>query len=181
MADRRSEPDRHADARRALIEQVSHLAEEVDALRGHLALLPEEVLTGRPVASDPSFKEIYFLLAGYDEQVFTPALERLADGESGDVEIRVPTEQEVLGDASANDVEMEEIIGLVAATRTKTAGLLQELGMEEWKQPLVVDGEQTDVFGLAYAIVQHDADLLRAAAYRLHESRLGSREEDLPK
>lgn len=174
-----TESPRNPETRRAMLKQLAHLKEEVGALRRHLSIIPASVLVGRPLETDPSFKEIYALLCVSDEKLYAPAVERLAAGDGASLATR--SDEELLAGEAWNEMDMEEIIGRVQSARDGLVETLETLPPARWHDSLDVDGERTDVFGLAYGIVQHDADLLRAAAYRLHESRLTSREEDLPK
>lgn len=174
-----SEPHRTSETRQALLEQLAHLGDEVDKLKRHVELIPSEVLQGRPLRTDPSFKEMYGLLAVCDERVYSPAVLQLAA--SGLVEVDASAEARFAGEGAWNEMEMHEIIERIRSNRSKLVDGLAGLSLEAWHRNVIIDGKTTDVFGLAYHIIQHDAALLRSAAYRLHESRLTTREEDLPK
>lgn len=170
---------RTRETREAVLEQIAHLGEEAGALQQHVGLIPEDVLTGRPLPGDPSFKEIYGLLALFDERVYLPVAARLAEADEARVE--TPDAGELLTGGGWNDLEMQAIIQRVRSARSRLVRALSDVPFDAWQRTVAIDGKRTDVFGLAYAIVRRDAELLRAAARRLHESRLTSREEDLPK
>lgn len=173
------EPFRTNEARQALLEQLAHLGDEVAALKRHVELIPDEVLEGRPLDADPSFKEIYGLLIAYDERVYGPAVRLLT--KSGGAQVDLPKIEDMLEETVWNELAMDEIIDRVRVVRSNLVKRLDALSLEAWRGEVAFDGDATDVFGLAYRIIQHDAELLRTAAYRLHESRLTSRDEDLPK
>ncbi len=162
-----------------MLDQLVHLGDEVAALHQHLDVIPNEVLEGRPLDGDLSFKEMYALLALFDERVYGPMVSQLSSAEN--VRAETPDEKALLAGAAWNDLDMHEIIDRVRSARSSLVERLTDLPLEAWHGELTVDGDATDVFGLVYGVIQHDATLLRAAAIRLHESRLTSREEDLPK
>lgn len=172
-----TDPFRNDEARQALLAQVAHLVDEMNAFTRHFGVIPTAVLEGRPVASAPSFKEIYGLLSTYDDEVYRPALEAAARGQAPDLSI--PSDETLLERCAWNERSMDQIVDRVKDARSRLVAALKALS--DWSAALTVDGEATDVFGMAYGIVRHDAALLRAAAHRLHESRLTSREDDLPK
>lgn len=165
--------------RRALIDQLAYLIDEVHALKRHVDLVPVAVLQGRPFEGAPSLKEIYALIALYDERVYQPALAEISANESA--HISIPERDALLSGRDWNEVDMEAVIERVAAARSQLVARLERTPVDAWRRTVTVDGKQVDLFGLAYGIAQHDAERLSEAAYRLHESRLTSRDEDLPK
>lgn len=167
------------ETRQALLAQLAHLGDEVDALHRHVDLIPKEVLEGRPLDTDLSFKEIYALLALLDERVYGPAVSQLSSSEY--VQIEPPDQEDLLAETAWNELDIREIMDRARSARLALVERLGELPVEAWNGELTRDEETTDVFGLAYGIIQHDAALLQTAAYRLHESRLTAREEGLPK
>ena len=54
---------------------------------------------------------------------------------------------------------------------------------EAWSRAATLDGEATDLYGLALSIVQRDADHLKTLAYRLHQADLRPPKpgDDLPR
>lgn len=167
------------DTRQSFLEQLAHTSHEVEALHHHLDLIPNEVLVGRPLDSDYSFKEIYALLALFDERFYGPVVGRIASQE--EVRIEAPDERVLLAETAWNDLDMREIIDRFRSERSRLLKDLNDLPINLWQEDLTVGEERTDLFGFVYSIIHRDASLLRTAAYRLHESRLTSREEDLPK
>ena len=167
------------ETRRALIEQLAHLADEVRKLRRHVDLIPESVQSGRPLQSDLSFKELYALLALFDEQVFGPALTRFS--EHGSARVDTPPQKDLLAGTGCNDDDLGAILDRVASSRERLVDQVSSLSLEDWLGQVTIDGDATDGFGFVFAVIHHDSELLRKAAYRLHESRLTTRQEDLPK
>ena len=165
---------RTAEAREELLAQIAHLIDETEALRQHLGIIPDDVLTGRPLASDPSFKEIYGMIAAIDEQVYAPALDALENGSEGSVSM--PDAAEFLTGSTWNERHIETLIDGTQSARAALVERLEKLDVDAWKRTVSIDDQRSDVFGLAYSIAQHDASLLQAAAYRLHESRLSNRD-----
>lgn len=176
---RSEKPDRSEADRRVLIEQLSLLVDEVEALRSHIGLIPDVVISARPLDSEPSFNEIYLLLARFDEDVYVPAVEQLT--QEGAVDLVLPKDDEYLSDEPAPEQDFTTTIDRVQTARRRLVALLDRIPLESWSRRVVLESQETDLFGLTYAIAQHDAALQQAAAYRLHESRLTSRDDDLPK
>ncbi len=174
-----SDVPRTAGVRQALLDQLAYLIDETALLRKHVGRIPESVLQGRPIESELSFLEMYVSLYLFDEKVYSPAVARL--GEGRDVSLDVPGEREMLDDAAPERTEIETVLDLIGTARTELAALFSGLDVHGWQGPVTIDGAATDGFGLAHHVIQHDVDLLRRAATRLHESRLTSRTEDIPK
>ena len=78
-------------------------------------------------------------------------------------------------------MNLDALLVRVEQARSELVRRLAELDLHAWQAPLKVGADTTDLFGLAYHIIRRDTDLLRTAAERLYESRLASREQDLPK
>lgn len=161
---------RSAEARDALLHQLAHLIDELEAIKPQLDLIPPEVLTGRPVESDPSFVEIYGLIASLDEAIISQAIRQIEDD---DAVVFTSSAEELLEETLWNEKDTVAVLEEVRSKRSDLIAGLEQLSVEQWLLPVTIDGERTDLFGLAYHIIQHDAALLRAAAFRLHESRLG--------
>src|SRR5690554_4031017 len=92
MQNERANPRTLEEIREAVLDQLAHLIDEVEALRIHVDLVSQEVLSGRPTPDSLTFKEIYALLASFDGRVFTPAVERLRSGDN--VHVRLPAESD---------------------------------------------------------------------------------------
>ena len=174
-----SDVPRTAGVRQALLDQLAYLIDETAVLREHIGRIPESVLEGRPIESDLSFLEMYVALYLFDEKVYSPAVARLAEGK--DVFLDVPGERKMLDDAAPERMEIEAVLDHISTARTGLAALFSGLDIHAWQAPVTINGAATDVFGLAHHVIGHDVDLLRRAATRLHESRLTSRREDIPK
>ena len=174
-----SDVPRTAGVRQALLDQLAYLIDETALLRKHVGRIPESVLQGRPIESELSFLEMYVSLYLFDEKVYSPAVARL--GEGRDVSLDVPGEREMLDDAAPERTEIETVLDRIGTARTELAALFSGLDVHGWQGPVTIDGAATDGFGLTHHVIQHDVDLLRRAATRLHESRLTSRTEDIPK
>lgn len=179
LMDARHPLPRTAETRQVLLDQLAHLSEEAAAMKRWVDLVPPQVLEGRPLDSDPSIKEIYGMLADCDERVYEPAV--LQCTRSNEVSIEAPDEADLLEEAAWNDMDMLDLLDRVRSARSRLVERLAGLPAELWRRKKITLGEATDVYGLAHHIIQHDALLLRTAAYRLHESKLTTRDQDLPK
>ncbi len=174
-----SDVPRTAGVRQALLDQLAYLIDETTVLRKHLGRIPESVLEGRPIESELSFLEMYVSLYLFDEKVYSPAVARLAEGK--DVSFDVPGAREMIDDVAPECTGIEAVLDHIGMARSGLAALFSGLDVHAWTCPVTINGAATDVFGLAHHVIRHDVDLLRRAATRLHESRLTSRREDIPK
>ncbi len=54
---------------------------------------------------------------------------------------------------------------------------------DAWSRRVILDGAETDLYGLLLAVVQRDAEHLKTLAYRLHQADLRPRdaESELPR
>lgn len=153
-----------------MLEQLEYLIEEVEALKTQLKLVPIDVLAARPLDSDLSLKEIYAMLARRDEEVFVPVIRRIGEGRWLDV--NVPDGESLLQSTDWNGSEMHAILGRVQRARRELVEALRSLDAGHYGMPVRLNGENTDLLGLAYWITQQDAALLQRAAHRLHDSHL---------
>ncbi|MEM9665940.1 MAG: DinB family protein [Bacteroidota bacterium] len=156
----------HPDLRSALLDQVAYLLEEVEALRPIVDRIPEPLQVARPLGKEPSIREYYGLIADRD------AHERLAW-----VQQQTGTAPSVgTADTDWNALPMRTILDRLAEARTQLTQALRSLPDAAWA---------TTGAGSAYAFVhtllQEDTDVLRTLGYRMHESHMTSRNEDLPK
>ena len=87
------------------------------------------------------------------------------------------------GDGGANSRSLDDLLGDLRAARAALRQSFQAVLPEAWTRTLVLDGQPTDLYGLALAVVQRDADRLKNLAYRLHEADLSPRTpaDDLPR
>ncbi len=160
--------------------QCAYLVDEVRALEPLLrARVSETFLEARPLGAW-SIKEILGHLADVDRHVFRPRLQQLASESNPQFE---PYDQEALVVASGwQDLPLADILDTVCRERVETIALLEALSDDLLgRMGRTADGREQDVLGLAAEIARHDAHHLRAIAYRLHESHISARADDLPK
>lgn len=146
------------DARReAALEQVRLLLDEAAALGPLLAGLPRAVLTARPFVPEPPVGA-------------RSVLEALVDLAAED-----HARLRALGRVPPPLPEAEEPGAVLAGLRAARAALAEALE--------AMDGAAWAARGeaLALEVARHDAAVLRALTWRLHEAHLTEREEDLPK
>ncbi len=174
-----SDAPRTAGVRQALLDQLAYLIDEADVLRKHLGRIPESVLEGKPTASDLSFREMYVALYLFDEKIYSPAATRLAKAKT--VSLDVPDARNLLDQFAPERADMDVALDRIRSARSELGALFARLDLKAWTGLVVIQGSATDLFGLARHVIRHDVELLRAAATRLHESRLTSRKEDIPK
>jgi len=168
-----------AQLRTAQQEQLKYLIDEVEALKEVIDRVPEPLQRDKPMGKELSLREIYGVLAQADARTHVPLIERMV-AEDNPV-ITPPSDEARADNASWNEHAMEEILSKLQAARKRLVDTLQALPAEAWTRTATVDDTTRDVYGVAHAIIQRDAELLRTAGYRLHESHLTDREEDLPK
>lgn len=173
-----SEVDQEA-LRTRLLDQLAYLCDEVVALQPIVDRIPEEVQSGRPIDSDLSIKEIFGLLVTINRHVYLPALQQMiADDEPTFSD--TPT-AELLADTDWNAHSIPSILEAIAEARRSVVAFLQALPATEWQRTATFDDQKRDIYGVAHSITQQDVTYLSAIGYRLHESKLTSRAEDLPK
>lgn len=150
-----------AHRREALLGQLEWLVSEAEALEPLLKDLPKWAFEQAPTEEARSVKETFALLHAIDERVTLTWLERLESG--GDVSLETP---KALPLDTESDVAV--LLGRLRASRSRVVEWLRKWDERQWKQSLTMDGQETNVYGLALAIAQRDADLLRDVAYQLH-------------
>ncbi|MEX0747190.1 MAG: hypothetical protein WD275_04255 [Rhodothermales bacterium] len=150
--------------RQSLLGQMAHFADELRALRTQVHLIPDEILTGRPLERDLSIKEIYSLLVAYDEFVYEPAAKAvLMREESSPAQ---PDDSVLLERSGLLELDIDAILRRGEAARVRLLVILDSL--TDWSRS--VGGEAMDIRRLAYSIIQHDTMLLREAATRLYDA-----------
>jgi hypothetical protein len=159
--------------RQSLLDQVRYLIDEIDALRRHIVILSDVVISSRPLPEELSIKEIYALLACYDEAVHLPALRRAK--EEGQLEVDVPENELLLGGTNWNEMPIGDILTHVETARRSIVRELENLATADLGRTILIEGRETDLYGLIYSITQHDVALLQVVATRLNESRLTNR------
>lgn len=173
------EKQQNTELQDALLDQLAYLVHEVEALRAIVARVPEAVLEGRPYEGERSIKEMYGILAAADTAVFLPRLRRMV---AADLPAFEPADDEALRTQEAwNDHAMDALLDRIRAGRTELLDFLRSLPPAAWDRQVDAGAERRTVYTFAHHIIQHDAELLRAVGYRLHESHLTERAEDLPK
>ena len=181
--DRYAAPPRDAKTlaarREALLDQLGWLEDEAAALAPLLADLPAWAVDQAPLETELSAKETFAALEALDRDVYPAWLARLQAEDAPELATPAPLPR-VEG---ANDRTLDALLADLRAARADLRRTLEAVPPEAWGRRAVLDGTPTDLYGLALAIVQRDADHLKALAYRLHEADLRPRTpgDDLPK
>ena len=170
--DRYSEPPRDAKTlaarREALLDQLGWLEDEAAALAPLLAGLPAWAVEQAPLPTDLSAKETFAALTTLDREVYPAWLARLQAEDAPEV----ATPHPLPGTDGANDRTLDALLDALRHARETLRGEMEAVDPDAWARPIVVDGERTDLYGLALLIVRRDADHLKELAYRLHEADL---------
>ncbi|MDX1419744.1 MAG: hypothetical protein R3181_07235 [Rubricoccaceae bacterium] len=176
--DRYREPSRDpaavADRRAALLDQLGWLADEAAALAPVLGRLPAWALEGAPLPGDRSVKETLAHLARLDREGYPRWLGALEAGEA----LAAP---EVPRAPRANERDVDALIEDLRRARADLIARVEVIPEPAWAREGALEGEPVRLDDLLLRIVRHDADALRALAYRLHEAKLTDRPQDLPK
>lgn len=162
----RFDPDEN---REPLIGQVRHLVDEIDALEEQVRSVPDDVLSTSPLEHEPSIKELYALIGLYDGGVYLPALRamtsndrpRLSEGEDADL----------LEGCAWDEEPFPAVLNFVREARMELIEFVSALPNEAWNRRAIVGERSVTLFEVVHAIVHHDAQILRAAARRMHDSR----------
>jgi len=177
MSEQNAQDREHA--RAALIDQLTHLIDEMEMLDSIIGRVPEEVLSGRPWEGEWTIKELYGLLAAADEQIRLPNLQAVVSEDNPTLE---PLNEAALMSLETwNAWEIHAILERIRNARTALVNFLRALPPDEWMRTGLLGDVREDVYAIAFRITQEDTDYLRALGYRLHESNLTSRPRDLPK
>lgn len=175
----RSEP-RADEVREALLDQLAHLIDEIEALKGVIDRVPSSLQEARPFGDEPSIKELYGLLAIADEQVHLPHLQRMIAVDTPQFHAP-PAPDELIAQERWHDHSINVILERVQAARRELVDFLRALPAENWARTGRFGEDERDVYTVAHSITQRDAKRLRTIGYRLHESHLTERPSDLPK
>jgi len=164
--------------RAALLEQLAHLVDEIEALQTVVGDLPEQIKSGRPGPDTLTMKELYAAIATLDAEVRRPRVEQI-------VETEAPTfapfdVDEEVRDAGWNDESIGDILDRVRAARAALVDHLESLPLEAWHRSATLDGEPVTLFTFVHRIMQADLERLRDLGYRLHGAHLSDRDEPLP-
>jgi len=172
MLDRYAEPPRDAATlaarREALLDQLGWLEDEAAALAPLLAGLPAWAVEQTPLPTDLSAKETFAALAALDREVYPDWIARLQTEDAPTVETPSP----LPGTEGANETALDALLDALRQSRAALRETLEVVPAEAWSRRVTLDGTETDLYGLALAIVQRDADHLKELAYRLHEADL---------
>ena len=175
--DRYREPSREpsvlAARRAALVEQMRWLGAEAEALGPLLSTLPAWALDQTPVPEERSVKETLAALAELDRQTYPAWLDQVEAG--GEPPVLTTPDLSGLAEG-ANGRELDDLLGAVREHRQPLADRVEAVPAETWDRPLVLDGEETDLYGLILTLVRRDADELKTLAYRLHGADLTQRQ-----
>lgn len=164
--------------RDALIDQLSYLVEEVEALRSVVGSLPDQIKNGRPTPDTLSMKELYGAIATLDAEVRSPRAAQLTSEDdpsftSVDIDDRVQ-------DNGWNEQPIDDILDQVQEARHALLAQLDELPLEAWHRTATLDDESVTLFDLVHRITQTDAERLRDLGYRLHGAHLSEGDKPLP-
>ncbi|MEM6784626.1 MAG: DinB family protein [Bacteroidota bacterium] len=185
-------PATQAARREALLAQLGWLTVEAEALGPLMANLPPGVLTGRPMPGTRSVKETFGLLAALDRTVHAPQIARML---SEDAPALDRADEAALADDAWNEAPLDALLGSMRDARQALLDRLAAVPLESWQRtatlasagdadgvaPRTDEAETMTLSTYVLRICQHDADRLRDLAYRLHESKLTTRKDDLPK
>lgn len=167
-----ADPAGQGERRAALVDQLGWLADEADALGPLLADLPEWALAQTALPGERSVKAALARLAVLDRTVYPGWLDA-PDGAD-----LTRDEPDVSG---AADHPLAELLAELKAARAALVDRVEAIPEADWDRTAVLNGAPATRDDVLLAIVRHDADELRALAYRLHEAHLTVRATDLPK
>lgn len=171
MLDKYAEPRRDAATlaarREALIDQLGWLEDEAAALAPLLDALPAWAVEQAPLPSDLSAKQTFAALAALDRDVYPGWIARLQDEDAPAFETPA-----LAADDDANGRDLDDLLGDLRAARASLRATVEAVPAEAWARRATLDGDATDLYGIALAIVQRDAEHLKELAYRLHDADL---------
>lgn len=171
MLDKYSEPRRDAATlaarREALIDQLGWLEDEAAALAPLLSSLPAWAVEQAPLPSDLSAKETFAALAALDRDVYPGWISRLQSEDAPAFETPPLTAPE-----GTNDRGLDALLAELRQSREALRVTVQAVPAEAWARTATLDGDETDLYGIALAIVQRDAEHLKELAHRLHDADL---------
>ena len=152
--------------REALLDQMGWIEDEATALGPLLGALPPWAVDQAPLPTDLSVRDTLAALAALDRGAFPAWFDAAeATGEAPALALPRP-----LAAPPATDATLDALLADVAAARRDLRARAAAVPGGAWSRPLTVDGRETNLYGAALVIVQHDADRLKEIAYRLHEA-----------
>lgn len=158
-------------SRERILSQIGFLLEEIEALAAQSDWLPDDVLSTSPLEGQLSIKQLYALIGLYDRKVYLPAVQSILAEERPFLE--EPDDRQLLAGRRWDAEPLGEVLEFVRGARTRLLHVLEQLSAESWNRSAILGSEARTVTEIAYAVVRHDADVLRHIALRLHDSRLG--------
>lgn len=152
--------------REALLDQLAHLIDEVEAVKPVVDQVPHELQQLPTTETRLSLRQTYGLLAAYDTEVLLPRLERMVAEDDPHFE---PVDAEALADAADwNAQPIDVLLDRVQEARRTLLTFLKRLPAADWNRTATVGETPYDVYGLAHHATQHDTDLLREIGYHLY-------------
>lgn len=165
--------------RKALIEQMAYLVDEIEALETVVEGVPDQIMNGRPAPDALTMKELYGAIATLDEDVRPRWIEQTTDEDSTPSLASVDVDEEVR-EAGWNEQEMDTILDRVKEARRHLVEQLEDLPLEAWHRTVSRQEETLTLFQLVHGMTQEDVRRLRDLGYRLHGAHLSDRDEPLP-
>jgi len=162
----------------ALLGQLSHLVEEVEALRSVVDPLPDQIKSGRPAPDALTMKELYGAIATLDAEVRGSRITQMAEGTEPTFD---PIDvDDLVREEGWNERPMDAILDTVQDARRTLVEQLEALPLETWHHTATLDGESLTLFDLVHNITQADTERLRDLGYRLHGAHLSEGDKPLP-
>ena len=164
--------------RRALLDQVAYLLDEIDALRAVVEGVPDQIKSGRPAPDALTMKELYGVIATLDGEVRRPRVARIIQEDTPALEPIDAGEQ--VRDSGWNEMAMDAILTEVLTARRALIDELKSLSVDQWQRTATLDDQSVTLFDLVFQMAQEDANRLRDLGYRLHNAHLSDRDKPLP-
>ena len=164
--------------RTALVDQLGWLEDESAALVPLLADLPAWATDQAPMPGDLTAKETFVQLAVWDRDVTSEWLRRALAEDAPELVTPEPQAQ-----PGANDRPLPDLLTDLQGARVGLRQQVEAIDPDAWSRRVVLDGAETDLYGLVLAVVQRDAEHLKTLAYRLHQADLRPRDpaSELPR
>lgn len=164
--------------RRALLDQLTYLIDEIEALRSVVADVPDQIKNGRPAPDALTMKELYGAIATLDANVRPARVARIVEEDEPTLE---PADADAeVRESGWNEREMDTILEKVVRARQSLVEQLEALSADDWHRRATLEEETVTVFDLVYRMAQADANRLRDLGYRLHNAHLSNRDKPLP-
>ena len=164
--------------RDALMDQLSYLVQEVEALRSVVGGLPDQIKSGRPAPDTLSMKELYGAIATLDAEVRIARVTQVIEEDAPSF-TAVDIDEHVRDDGW-NERPIDDILDQVQDARHALVDRLDELPLDAWHRTATLDDASVTLFDLVHRITQTDAERLRDLGYRLHGAHLSEGDKPLP-